>query len=144
ITLSFLFTALALSVNAQEQIDIDNVLRYGNYDVAKKYYYDILKADPVNGQHYYDLGRIHLAQNQNDSAEIYFKEGLRAKINTINKNLGIARLSLDNGVKKKRCQNSIPFWLLTKKILTNCKEILQIFISTLKILIQKKGLSLLN
>src|SRR5690606_10726093 len=93
ITLSFLFTALALSVNAQEQIDIDNVLRYGNYDVAKKYYYDILKADPVNGQHYYDLGRIHLAQNQNDSAEIYFKEGLRAKINTTNKDRKSTRLN---------------------------------------------------
>lgn len=115
ITLSFLFTALALSVNAQEQIDIDNVLRYGNYDVAKKYYYDILKADPVNGQHYYDLGRIHLAQNQNDSAEIYFKEGLRAKINTTNNNLGIARLSLDNGSEKEALSKFNTILALNKK-----------------------------
>lgn len=100
-TFSFLLTALAISANAQEKVNIENVLRYGNYDVAKVYYHDILRKEPTQGQHYFDLGRIHLAQQQNDSAEVYFKNGLRMERNPDINNLGIAQLSLDNGNEKE-------------------------------------------
>lgn len=100
-TFSALLTVLALSANAQEKVNIEDVLRYGNYDVAKTYYHQLLKKEPDQGTHYYDLGRIHLAQQQNDSAEIYFKNGLRVDRNPDINNLGIAHLSLNTGNEKE-------------------------------------------
>ena len=101
ITFSALLLTLALSANAQDKVNIEDVLRYGNYDVAKTYLHKMLKKEPDQGTHYYDLGRIHLAQQQNDSAEIYFKNGLRVDRNPDINNLGIAQLSLNTGNEKE-------------------------------------------
>ena len=100
-TFSFLFTALFAGANAQQPVNIDNVLRYGNYDIAKEYYYQKLRVEPLNGQHYYDMGRIHINEKRNDSADIYFKKGLKAERNIDVNNLGISRISLDSGNEKE-------------------------------------------
>jgi len=100
-TFSALLTVLALNANAQDKVNIEDVLRYGNYDVGKEYYHRILKKEPDQGMHYYDLGRIHLALKQTDSASYYFKEGLRAARNPDINNLGIANLALNTSNEKE-------------------------------------------
>lgn len=110
--------ALALisaTITAQKPImEAEKVIAFGHFDVAKKYYKEEIAKDDSRGNLYYQLGRIHLAQNQKDSAEMYFKQGLRvARMPEVN-NLGIALLSLENK-KDKEALSKLKSYILSDK-----------------------------
>ena len=100
ITLSLLFAVIASS-NAQTQVDIEKAVKFGKYDVAKTELYKLLKTEPNQGENFYYLGKIHLLQNNPDSAAFYFKNGLRATKNPAINNIGLGQLALNSGKEKE-------------------------------------------
>ena len=100
ITLSLLFAVVA-SVNAQTSKDVVKAIKFGKYDVAKANSYKLLKKYPNDGENYYNLGKIHLLENRQDSAVFYFKNGLRVKKSAAINNLGLAEVALNNGKEKE-------------------------------------------
>ncbi|WP_177760972.1 tetratricopeptide repeat protein [Flavobacterium sp. I3-2] len=100
ITLSLLFAVIASS-NAQTSVDVEKAIKFGKYDVAKIELYKLLKTEPNQGANYYNLGKIHLLQNNADSATFYFKNGLRAAKNAAINNIGLGQLALNSGKEKE-------------------------------------------
>ena len=98
ITLSLALLSIIFSSTGQNKtdsgIDIDRAIKYGQYDVAKKELYKLIKSQPNQGGNFYRLGTIHLNEQNKDSANYYFKQGLRTYKNANINNLGIAKLSL--------------------------------------------------
>ena len=105
ITLSLALLSVIFSASAQNDYtsgrDIDTAMKYGQYDVAKKELYKLLRTQPNEGNHYYRLGEIHLNENNRDSASYYFKQGLRTHKNVKINNIGIGKLSLLEGKDKE-------------------------------------------
>lgn len=101
ITLSLALLSFIFSVNAQTGADIDTAIKYGRYDVAKKDLYKLIKSQPNQGRNFYRLGTIHLIENNQDSANYYFKQGLRAVKEPDINNIGIGKISLLNGKDKE-------------------------------------------
>lgn len=101
ITLSLLFAVMASSANAQTSEEVEKAIKFEKYDVAKKDLYKLIKTEPNQGRHFYNLGKIHLIQNQSDSALIYFKNGLRATKNPFINNIGLGQLALEQGKEKE-------------------------------------------
>ncbi len=100
ITLSLLFAVIASS-NAQTFSNIEKDIKFGKYDVAKTELYRLLKTEPTQGTHYYNLGKIHLIENNQDSANIYFKNGLRATKNASLNNIGLGEIALNTNKEKE-------------------------------------------
>jgi len=100
ITLSLLFGIIASS-NAQTFEEIEQNIKFGKYDVAKSELYTLIKVEPNQGRHFYNLGKIHLLENNQDSATIYFKNGLRTTKNTALNNIGLGELALNAGKEKE-------------------------------------------
>lgn len=100
ITLSLLFAVIASS-NAQTSVDVEKAIKFGKYDVAKIELYKLLKTEPNQGVNFYNLGKIHLLQNNADSAAFYFKNGLRATKNPAINNIGLGQLALNSGKEKE-------------------------------------------
>lgn len=95
ITLSLALLAIGFSSMAQSYTyDIDKIISYGQYDVAKKELYDLIKTQPKEGRNFYRLGLIHLNEQNQDSASYYFKQGLRAHRDAKINNLGLGKLAL--------------------------------------------------
>src|SRR5690554_1449859 len=85
ITLSIALLAVVFNTAAQNDYtsgrDIDTAMKFGQYDVAKKELYKLIRTQPQNGMHYYRMGLIHLDEDNRDSASYYFKQGLRTPKN---------------------------------------------------------------
>lgn len=113
ITLSLLFAVIASS-NAQTSADVEKAIKFGKYDVAKQDLYKLLKNDPNQGTHYYNLGKIHLIQSNQDSATFYFKNGLRATKNASINNVGLGEIALNTG-KEKEARSKFNGALLNQK-----------------------------
>lgn len=99
ITLSLALLAIIFSSTGQNQstdpnAKVEHAMKYGQYDVAKKELYKLIKNQASQGKNFYHLGNIHLNENNLDSANYYFKQGLRAPKQADVNNLGIAKLSL--------------------------------------------------
>jgi len=96
ITLSLALLSFIFSANAQKGVAdvVDNAIKYGRFDVAKKELYKLVRTQPNQGNHFYRLGVIHLKENNQDSANYYFKQGLRAIKNPDVNNLGLGMLGL--------------------------------------------------
>ncbi len=96
ITLSLALLSFIFSANAQDSVndEIDNAIKYGRYDVAKKELYKLVRSQPTQGKHFYRLGLIHLNENNQDSASYYFKQGLRGVKNVDINNLGLGKIGL--------------------------------------------------
>lgn len=104
ITFSIALLAVAFTAAAQNDYtsgrDIDVAMEFGQYDVAKKELYKLIRTEPHQGMHYYRMGLIHIDEGNRDSADYYFKQGLRSPVNRDINNLGVGKLSLL--VKKNR------------------------------------------
>lgn len=99
ITLSLALLAIIFSSTGQNQstdpnAKVEHAMKYGQYDVAKKELYKLIKNQASQGKNFYHLGTIHLNENNLDSANYYFKQGLKAPKQADVNNLGIAKLSL--------------------------------------------------
>ena len=132
ITLSLLFAAIA-STNAQTDIDVEKAIKFGKYDVAKSELYKLIKTEPNQGRHFYNLGKIHLLENHADSATIYFKNGLRTTKNTSINNIGLGELALNdnkekearskfNGAQQEIQKNDISVYLLIAQACLDAKN----------------------
>jgi len=100
ITLSLLL-ALVTTTNAQTSIEVEDAIKFEKYDVAKNQLYKLIKTEPNQGLHFYNLGKIHLLENNQDSASFYFKGGLRTTKNTAINNIGLGELALNSGKEKE-------------------------------------------
>ena len=101
ITLSLALLSFIFSANAQSGSDIDTAIKYGRYDVAKKELYKLVRSQPNQGKNFYRLGLIHINEKNNDSANYYFKQGLRAVKDPDINNLGLAKVLLLEGKDKE-------------------------------------------
>src|SRR5690554_1903427 len=98
ITLSIALLAVVFNTAAQNDYtsgrDTDTGMKFGQYDVARKELYRLIRTHPQNAMHYYRMGLIHLDEDNRASASYYFKHGLRPpKSGDIN-HLGVGKLSL--------------------------------------------------
>lgn len=94
ITLSLALLSFIFSANAQTGADIDTAIKYGRYDVAKKELYKLVRSQPNQGRNFYRLGVIHINENNLDSANYYFKQGLRAIKDADVNNIGLGKIGL--------------------------------------------------
>ena len=101
ITLSLALLSFIFSANAQTGTDIDTAIKYGRYDVAKKELYKLIRSQPDQGKNFYRLGVIHINENNLDSANYYFKQGLRALKDANVNNIGLGKIGLLEGKDKE-------------------------------------------
>lgn len=101
ITLSLALLSFIFSANAQTGTDIDTAIKYGRYDVAKKELYKLIRSQPTQGRNFYRLGVIHINENNLDSANYYFKQGLRALKDANVNNIGLGKIGLLEGKDKE-------------------------------------------
>lgn len=101
ITLSLALLSFIFSANAQTGADIDTAIKYGRYDVAKKELYKLIRSQPTQGRNFYRLGVIHINENNLDSANYYFKQGLRALKDANVNNIGLGKIGLVEGKDKE-------------------------------------------
>ncbi|MDO5636430.1 MAG: tetratricopeptide repeat protein [Myroides sp.] len=101
ITLSLALLSFIFSANAQTGTDIDTAIKYGRYDVAKKELYKLVRSQPDQGKNFYRLGVIHINENNLDSANYYFKQGLRAPNDANVNNIGLGKIGLLEGKDKE-------------------------------------------
>src|SRR5690554_7238001 len=117
ITLSIALLAVVFNTAAQNDYtsgrDIDTAMKFGQYDVAKKELYKLIRTQPQNGMHYYRMGLIHLDEDNRDSASYYFKQGLRTPKNRDINNLGVGKLSL---LEKKNREAKSKFNAATREL----------------------------
>src|SRR5690554_3171332 len=101
ITLSLAILSVICGANAQSAADIDTAIKYGRYDVAKKELYKLVRSQPNQGRNFYRLGVIHVNENNLDSANYYFKQGLRAVKDANVNNIGLGKIGLLQGKDKE-------------------------------------------
>ena len=105
ITLSLALLSIITSASAQSvggpYNDVERAIKYNQYDVAKKDLYRLVRSQPNFGRAYYFLGMVHLNEKNLDSAQYYFKQGLRAPKDANVNNLGLGRLLLLEGKDKE-------------------------------------------
>ena len=97
--LKFFSVALLASTFVRQAQDINQAkkaLDAEQFESAKSILKSIIKQKPSNGAAYYTLGNVYLNQAVEDSAKIYFQNGLKvsedAKLNYI----GLGQIDLDN------------------------------------------------
>ena len=97
--LKFFSVALLASTFVSQAQDINQAkkaLDAEQFESAKSILKSIIKQKPSNGAAYYTLGNVYLNQAVEDSAKIYFQNGLKvsedAKLNYI----GLGQIDLDN------------------------------------------------
>ena len=84
------FTAQAQDINqAKKAIDAEQ------FESAKTILKSIIKAKPSNGAAYFTLGNVYLTQSVQDSAKIYFQEGLNASDGAKLNYIGLGQMDLD-------------------------------------------------
>lgn len=84
------FTAQAQDINqAKKAIDAEQ------FESAKTILKSIIKAKPSNGAAYFTLGNVYLTQSVEDSAKIYFQEGLNASDGAKLNYIGLGQMDLD-------------------------------------------------
>ena len=84
------FTAQAQDINqAKKAIDAEQ------FESAKTILKSIIKAKPSNGTAYFTLGNVYLTQSVQDSAKIYFQEGLNASDGAKLNYIGLGQMDLD-------------------------------------------------
>ena len=84
------FTAQAQDINqAKKAIDAEQ------FESAKTILKSIIKAKPSNGAAYFTLGNVYLTQSVEDSAKIYFQEGLSASDGAKLNYIGLGQMDLD-------------------------------------------------
>ncbi|WP_196852901.1 tetratricopeptide repeat protein [Flavobacterium sp. CAN_S2] len=84
------FTAQAQDINqAKKAIDAEQ------FESAKTILKSIIKAKPSNGTAYFTLGNVYLTQSVEDSAKIYFQQGLSASDGAKLNYIGLGQMDLD-------------------------------------------------
>ena len=94
----FFSVALLASAFASQAQDINQAKKAVDaeqFESAKSMLKSIIKAKPSNGVAFFTLGNVYLTQNVEDSAKIYFQNGLNASEGAKLNYIGLGQMDLD-------------------------------------------------
>lgn len=94
----FFSVALLASAFASQAQDINQAKKAidaEQFESAKSMLKSIIKAKPSNGVAFFTLGNVYLTQNVEDSAKIYFQNGLNASEGAKLNYIGLGQMDLD-------------------------------------------------
>ena len=94
-TFSVALLASAFTMQAQDINQAKKAIDAEQFESAKSILKSIIKDKPSNGNAFFTLGNIYLTQNVQDSAKIYFQNGLAASDGGKLNNIGLGQLDLD-------------------------------------------------
>jgi predicted Zn-dependent protease len=94
-TLSVALLASAFSAQAQDLNQAKKAIDAEQFESAKAILKSIIKDKPSEGAAYFTLGNIYLTQNVDDSAKVYFQNGLAASDDANLNYIGLGQLDLD-------------------------------------------------
>lgn len=112
----FFSVALLTSAFASQAQDINQAKKAidaEQFESAKSILKSIIKAKPSNGAAFFTLGNVYLTQSVEDSAKIYFQEGLNASESGKLNYIGLGQMDLD---KNDMTSAQSKFALATKDI----------------------------
>ncbi|MEC5167122.1 putative Zn-dependent protease [Flavobacterium sp. PL11] len=87
--------ASAFTIQAQDINQAKKAIDAEQYESAKSILKSIIKDKPSNGAAFFILGNVYLNQSIQDSAKIYFQNGLNASDEGILNNIGLAQIDLN-------------------------------------------------
>lgn len=87
--------ASAFTIQAQDINQAKKAIDAEQYESAKSILKSIIKDKPSNGAAFFTLGNVYLNQSIQDSAKIYFQNGLNASDEGILNNIGLAQIDLN-------------------------------------------------
>ncbi|MDI6033280.1 hypothetical protein QLS91_09360 [Flavobacterium sp. LB2P84] len=96
--LKFFSVALLASAFASQAQDINQAKKAidaEQFESAKSILKSIIKAKPSNGTAFFTLGNVYLTQSVEDSAKIYFQNGLNASDGAKLNYIGLGQMDLD-------------------------------------------------
>ena len=94
-TFSAALLASAFTTQAQDINQAKKAIDAEQFESAKTILKSIIKAKPSNGTAYFTLGNVYLTQSVEDSAKIYFQEGLNASDGAKLNYIGLGQMDLD-------------------------------------------------
>ncbi|RBN49108.1 hypothetical protein DR980_15040 [Flavobacterium psychrolimnae] len=94
-TFSVALLASAFTTQAQDINQAKKAIDAEQFESAKTILKSIIKAKPSNGTAYFTLGNVYLTQSVEDSAKIYFQEGLNASDGAKLNYIGLGQMDLD-------------------------------------------------
>ena len=94
-TLGVALFASAISVQAQDINQAKRAIDAEQYESAKSLLKSIIKEKPSNGEAFFTLGNVYLTQKVQDSAKLYFQNGLSASDKGLLNNIGLGQIDLD-------------------------------------------------
>ena len=94
-TLSLALLASAFTLQAQDINQAKKAIDAEQFESAKTILKSIIKAKPSNGVAFFTLGNVYLNQNVQDSATIYFQNGLSASDGAKLNYIGLGQMDLD-------------------------------------------------
>ncbi|TDE03626.1 tetratricopeptide repeat protein [Flavobacterium sandaracinum] len=94
-TLSVAFLASAFTLQAQDINQAKKAIDAEQFESAKTILKSIIQAKPSNGTAFFTLGNVYLNQNVQDSAKIYFQNGLSAADGAKLNHIGLGQMDLD-------------------------------------------------
>ena len=95
VTLGVALFATAISVQAQDINQAKRAIDAEQYESAKSLLKSIIKEKPSNGEAFFTLGNVYLTQKVQDSAKLYFQNGLTASDKGLLNNIGLGQMDLD-------------------------------------------------
>lgn len=94
-TFSVVLVASAFSAQAQDLDQAKKAIDAEQFESAKSILKSIIKNKPSEGAAYFTLGNVYLTQNVDDSAKVYFQNGLSASDDANLNYIGLGQLDLD-------------------------------------------------
>lgn len=95
LTLGVALFASAITVQAQDINQAKRAIDAEQYESAKSLLKSIIKEKPSNGEAFFTLGNVYLTQKVQDSAKLYFQNGLSASDKGLLNNIGLGQMDLD-------------------------------------------------
>lgn len=105
--------ASAFASQAQDINQAKKAIDAEQFESAKSILKSIIKTKPSNGAAFFTLGNIYLTQSVEDSAKIYFQNGLKASDEANLNNIGLGQMDLD---KNDLTAAQAKFALATKDV----------------------------
>ncbi len=94
-TFSVALMASAFTTQAQDINQARKAIDAEQFESSKSILKSIIKAKPSNGAAFFTLGNVYLTQSVEDSAKIYFQEGLNASENAKLNYIGLGQMDLN-------------------------------------------------
>ena len=95
VTLGVALFASAITVQAQDINQAKRAIDAEQFESAKSILKSIIKDKPSNGDAFFTLGNVYLTQKVQDSAKLYFQNGLSASDKGFLSNIGLGQMDLD-------------------------------------------------